>query len=197
MEELKTVENFLAWLKNPKNKVVFNLIIVFAVGFLFLSLAKMTEPQSRFQKINDVQHIGGTPDLNVSEQSYEDKLEKQLADVLKKAVDVGDVNVMITLENDEMVEPAYNTINNQKNSEEKDSEGGIRSTIETQSNKQVVLLQKGGDDEPLLVKKYTPAVKGVLIVAEGASSSRIIDQITRATATVLDIPVYKIKVLPK
>jgi stage III sporulation protein AG len=40
-------------------------------------------------------------------------------------------------------------------------------------------------------------IKGVLIVADGASSSRIIEQITRAAATVLDIPVYKIKVLAK
>lgn len=197
MEERQNIEAILNFLKNPRNKAIFNLIIIFAIGFLFLSLSKFTEPSRHSQKSGDTQNINVAPVPNATEQSYEEKLEKHLADVLKKVIDVGDVNVMITLENEVMVEPAYNTINNQKTSEEKDGEGGIRSTIETQSNRQVVLLQKGGDDEPLLVKKSTPAIKGVLIVAEGASSSRIIDQITRATATVLDIPVYKIKVLQK
>ncbi|MCR4430719.1 MAG: stage III sporulation protein AG [Tepidanaerobacteraceae bacterium] len=196
MVERQNIEAILNFLKNPRNKAIFNLIIIFAIGFLFLSLSKFTESPRRSQS-GDIQNINVTPVQNASEQSYEEKLEKHLADVLKKVIDVGDVNVMITLENEVMVEPAYNTINNQKTSEEKDGEGGIRSTIETQSNRQVVLLQKGGDDEPLLVKKSTPAIKGVLIVAEGASSSRIIDQITRATSTVLDIPVYKIKVLQK
>jgi len=196
MEEQQNIQVLLNWLRNPKNKVISNLIVIFAIGFLFLSLSKMQTLQKQSQKITDSGNTG-IVQVPAVEQSYEDSLEKQLAEVLKKVNGVGDVSVMITLENDMMVEPAFNTINNQKTSEEKDSEGGVRTTTETQSNRQVVVLQKGGEDEPLVLKKSTPAIKGVLIVADGASSSRIIEQITRATATVLEIPVYKIKVLSK
>jgi len=195
MEEHQNIKVLLNWLRNPKNKVISNLIVVFAIGFLFLSLSKIMSPQKQSQNITDSGNTGIMQVPAAAEQSYEDSLEKQLTEVLNKVNGIQDLSVMITLENDVMVEPAFNTINNQKTSEEKDSEGGVRTTTETQSNREVVVLQKGGEDEPFVLKKSTPAIKGVLIVAEGASSSRMIEQITRATATVLDIPVYKIKVL--
>jgi stage III sporulation protein AG len=197
MEEKQNIKVILNWLKNPKNKAISHLIVIFAIGFLFLSLAKTIAPPRRPQDITGTDSISIAQTPAAVEQSYEERLEKQLAEVLKKVHGVGDVSIMITLENDMMVEPAFNTINSQKTSEEKDSEGGVRTVTETQSNRQVVVLRKGGEDEPLVVKKSTPMIKGVLIVADGASSSRIIEQITRAAATVLDIPVYKIKVLAK
>ncbi|AYO30705.1 stage III sporulation protein AG [Biomaibacter acetigenes] len=197
MEEKQNIKVILNWLKNPKNKAISHLIVIFAIGFLFLSLAKTIAPPMRPQDITGTDSISIAQTPAAVEQSYEERLEKQLAEVLKKVHGVGDVSIMITLENDMMVEPAFNTINSQKTSEEKDSEGGVRTVTETQSNRQVVVLRKGGEDEPLVVKKSTPMIKGVLIVADGASSSRIIEQITRAAATVLDIPVYKIKVLAK
>lgn len=197
MEEHQNIKVLLNWLRNPKNKAIYNLVIVFAVGFLFLSLSKIMSPQKQSNDITDSGNTGIMQVPAAAEQSYEAGLERQLTEVLSKVDGIQDVSVMITLENDVMVEPAFNTVSNQKTSEEKDSEGGIRTTTETQSNREVVVLQKGGESEPFVLKKSTPAIKGVLIVAEGTSSSRMIEQITRATATVLDIPVYKIKVLSK
>lgn len=197
MEGKQNINAIFNWLKNPKNKAFSYLIVIFTVGFLFLSVAKIVSPPGPSQ---DIASSGDTSVAQISttaEQTYEERLEKQLAEVLKKVQGVGDVSVMITLENDMMVEPAFNTIDNQKTSEEKDSEGGVRTITEVQSNRQVVILRKGGEDEPLVVKKSTPVIKGVLIVADGASSSRTIEQISRAAATVLDIPIYRIKVLAK
>jgi len=103
---------------------------------------------------------------------------------------------MITLESEGYVEPAFNSIDNKRVTEENDGEGGVRTTTELQVNKQMVLLNKGGREEPLLVKKGTPEVRGVLIVAEGGDSSETVDRITKATSTLLGIPLYKITVLP-
>lgn len=197
MEEKEQIRAIIEWLKNPKNKLVPELVVVFALGFLLLTLSKIISPAKPTKSISENGSTSLPKSQIIQDQSYEDNLERQLEEVFKKVKGVGEVSVMITLENETTLVPAFNTISNQKTSEEKDSEGGIRTTTETQSNQQVVVLHKGGEDEPLVVKKSTPSIKGVLIVAEGASSSRIVEEITRAAATVLDIPIYKIKVLAK
>jgi stage III sporulation protein AG len=133
----------------------------------------------------------------IYETSYKTKLEQQLAALLQQVNGVGDVNVMITLEDETLIEPAFNTFNTEKNSEERDNEGGVRTVIEKQINKQAVLLRKSGDEEPMVLKKTTPRIKGILIVAEGAFSSKIKEKIIKSTATLLDIPIYKISVLAK
>ena len=103
---------------------------------------------------------------------------------------------MITLQNEELIETAFNMITNEKTSEERDNEGGVRTIVETQSNKQVVVIRKDGEDEPVIIKRSTPEIKGVLIVAEGASSSQVKQKIINAASTLLDVPVHKISVLP-
>ncbi|HHY71508.1 MAG TPA: stage III sporulation protein AG, partial [Thermoanaerobacterales bacterium] len=131
------------------------------------------------------------------ELAYEIKLEKQLADLLRQVNGVGDVEVMITLEDKFMIEPAFNIVDTEKNSEEKDNEGGVRSIIEKQTNKQVVLLRRNGEEEAMVLRQTTPSIKGILIVADGASSSKVKEKIIKSTATLLDIPIYKISVLAK
>lgn len=48
------------------------------------------------------------------ELAYEIKLEKQLADLLRQVNGVGDVEVMITLEDKFMIEPAFNIVDTEK-----------------------------------------------------------------------------------
>lgn len=197
MEPQLNLKNFYKWIKNPKNKLLPNLILIFAIGFLLLSLNKFI-PSGKVAN-NDL-HEGIKEDniqnLVQREDDYRNRIENQLAEVLQKVNDVGAVSVMITLQNEELIETAFNMITNEKTSEERDNEGGVRTIIETQSNKQVVVIRKDGEDEPVIIKKSTPEIKGVLIVAEGASSSQVKQKIIRAASILLDVPVHKISVLP-
>ena len=95
----------------------------------------------------------------IDNKSYKDELEEKLSQILKEINGAGDVNVVITLENEEIIEPAFNVQDSSRITEEKDNEGGIRSITENQNNSQLVTVKKGGNEELVVLKKITPDVK--------------------------------------
>ncbi|MGI6485768.1 MAG: stage III sporulation protein AG [Thermoanaerobacterales bacterium] len=197
METKTNFKKLYEWIKNPKNKILPNLVLIFTIGFLLLSLNKIIPSNNSLSVNSDVDLKEDNLPPTIDEDSnYKTRTETQLAELLQKVENIGQVNVMITLENEELIETAFNIITNEKVSEERDNEGGIRTITEIQENQEVVVISKSGEDEPVVIKKTTPKIKGVLIVAEGASSSHVKEKIIRAASTLLDIPVYKISVLP-
>ncbi len=189
----------IEWIKNPKNKIISKFMFLFTLGLLLLSLSKFLTVSDNLQnnrKLTELEHIP-QQDIALENLSFETKLEKQLTELLRQVKGVGDVDVMITLEEETLIEPAFNTIDTEKTSEEKDNEGGVRTIIEKQTNQQVVLLRRNGEEEAVVLKKTAPKIKGVLIVAEGASASDVREKIIKSTATLLDIPIYKISLLEK
>lgn len=193
------IKSIIEWIKNPKNQIISKFIFLFTLGLLLLSLGKFLTANDNKQNNNESTKLDHIPqqDMIIENLSYETRLEKQLAELLRQVNGVGDVNVMITLEEETLIEPAFNTIDTEKTSEEKDNEGGVRTIIEKQTNQQVVLLRRNGEEEAMVLKKTAPKIKGILIVADGASSSNIREKIIKSTATLLDIPIYKISVLAK
>jgi len=193
------IKSIYEWIKNPKNQIVSKFIFLFTLGLLLLSISKFFTETDNKQNINKLTELDQIPQQNMAIEnlSYEIRLEKKLSELLSQVNGVGEVNVMITLEDETLIEPAFNTIDTEKTSEEKDNEGGVRTIIEKQTNQQVVLLRKNGEEEAMVLKKTAPKIKGILIVADGASSSNIREKIIKATATLLDIPLYKISVLAK
>ncbi len=199
MDQNPNIKSLVEWMKNPKNKTVTRFILLFVLGLLMLSLGKLFTINVNEKKNISTKNITAPVEQDKAnkELAYEIKLEKQLADLLRQVNGVGDVEVMITLEDKFMIEPAFNIVDTEKNSEEKDNEGGVRSIIEKQTNKQVVLLRRNGEEEAMVLRQTTPSIKGILIVADGASSSKVKEKIIKSTATLLDIPIYKISVLAK
>jgi len=200
MDNKPNIKNLVDWLKNSRNKDISRFLMLFIAGFAILSLSKFFVPNKIGQN-NEISSpesvIPSESRIKDAELSYEVKLEKQLTELLEQISGVGQVSVMVTLENETAIEPAFNTISNEKNTEERDNEGGVRTVIEKQINRQVVMLKKSGEDEAMILKKTSPKIKGVLIVADGACSSEITDKLTKATATLLDLPLYKISVMAK
>ncbi len=77
---------------------------------------------------------------------------------------------------------------------EEDSQGGVRQQLEYDSRGQLVFVQTGGQEEPVVVKVIKPRVRGVLVVAEGAGNSLVRERLTHAVQGALDLPAYKINV---
>lgn len=196
---MKKRDFFYQWIKDPKNKSISRLITIFAIGVLLLVLSKFLYNSAPMKEESTSEYASPPLEntVDISDPTYVDRLEQQLSDVLGKVQGVKNVNVVITLMEEELVEPAFNVISNEKISEERDGDGGVRTVTEIQSTQQAVLLRKGSDDAAMILKKTAPKVKGVLIVADGANSSKIVEKITKATATLLDIPLYKVSVLSK
>lgn len=196
--DLKTISK---WLKNPKNKKITYLFIFFVFGLLFLTLNKFVFETSSIDETPLDKKLDQREEklLNSKDEhlSYESMLENKLIRVLNNIDGIENVDVVITLDNQAQIQPAFNTIDTEKNSQEKDNEGGVRTITENQSNKQIVIMRKNGEEEPVVIKKVAPKVNGVLISAEGVISSETIDKLIKATATLFNIPIYKISVITK
>jgi stage III sporulation protein AG len=197
LEEQIKPKHLFDTLKKTKNKPILAFILIFIIGFIILSFYKVINTSDSFKDSNENLDPPLQQKQTIDNKSYKDELEEKLSQILKEINGAGDVNVVITLENEEIIEPAFNVQDSSRITEEKDNEGGIRSITENQNNSQLVTVKKGGNEELVVLKKITPDVKGVLIVAEGACSSKVVEKLTKATATLLDLPVYKIQVFEK
>ena len=127
-------------------------------------------------------------------RSYEEALEAKLANLLSQVRGAGAVAVNITLENGSSQEFAKNTVKESRTVQERDTSGGTRTTSETKESEQVLLSRESGVDRPVIVREMRPAIKGVLVVAEGAADSGVKASLTRAVEAGLGIPSYKITV---
>jgi stage III sporulation protein AG len=78
--------------------------------------------------------------------------------------------------------------------ESKESNGqGSKSSLE-ESNTQDIAVSSGN---PLLIEEKTPEILGVLVVADGARWPVLREKIANATATLLNVPAYKVQVMPR
>jgi hypothetical protein len=130
-------------------------------------------------------------------RSYEEALEAKLANLLSQVKGAGAVAVNITLESGPSQEFATNIVRETRTIQERDTGGGMRTTTESKESEQVLLSRDNGADRPVMVKETKPAVKGVLVIAEGAADSNVKASLTRAVETGLGLPAYRITVLPQ
>ncbi|WKB36994.1 stage III sporulation protein AG [Terrilactibacillus sp. S3-3] len=128
---------------------------------------------------------------------YEAYYDQNLKDILEQISGVSHVSVMVTLSSSEksIYQDNVKTQNNQTN--ETDKNGGKREVNEKSQDNEVVMVGEGDNKKPVVVGKEQPEVRGVLVVADGADNPTLQSWIMEAVSTVLDIPTYKVKVLPK
>lgn len=131
--------------------------------------------------------------------SMENVLSKRLESVLSQIQGVGEVKVTINLASTPQKDFAVNTNTGNKNTEEHDQKGGNRTVTESNEQDQMVLVREsqGSKEEPVVVMEKKPEVKGVVVVAEGVKDSEVKANVMKATQIYLDIPLYKVIVLPK
>jgi len=130
-------------------------------------------------------------------EKREEKMARELEDLLGKVKGVGKVRVFLTLdtgpEKDFLVLESWE----QDVLEETDAGGGERSQEIIRNERQVAIVSGGGGEEALVIREIQPMVRGVVIVAQGAENDRIKAQLSRAVSRVLDVPLHRVKVLPQ
>lgn len=146
---------------------------------------KVTAVKSKADK--DVTSIGG----------YEKYYSEHIKKILEQVTGVGKVSVMVTLESSEKKIYQENQKTQNNSTEETDKSGGKRAVNETSVDSQVVIIGDGTNKGPVVIGQQKPEIKGVAVVAEGADNPTIRSWIMEAVSTVLDIPNYKVEVLPK
>ena len=159
--------------------------LVAAVGVILMLLpAGGTEEPA----VQEPQAGEGTFDL----EEFEGKLEE----VLSQVEGAGEVQVMVTLKDGGEKVLQENTSRTEKQVEETDSSGGVRSQTENSYDSDT-LLSGGSGGTPYVIQERVPEVEGVLVLADGADSATVKAQIAEAVQALFPVEAHKIRVLKR
>lgn len=189
--------------KGPKKNRWAWLITLAGVGlviFLFSSfLAKPMEEDSQSgTQLNTDKPVDSRKEATVmgSMQSYEKEYEEQLSSVLEKVEGISDVTVMINLDSTEEEVLQHNTREQVQTTTENDTKGGTRSVEQSNTEKTTTMHRTDKGDEPVVVKRLKPRVRGVFVVARGVEDLQVKARVLEAIQRTLDVPLHRISVLP-
>ncbi|WP_096201203.1 stage III sporulation protein AG [Bacillus sp. FJAT-45350] len=128
---------------------------------------------------------------------YEIRYENQLKETLEQIIGVSDVSVMINLAETEKKVYERNSNVKKQQTEETDREGGQRKVDDLSRDEQLVIVRNGDKEEPILIKKEKPNIRGVLVVAKGVDNIQVKSMVVEAVSRALDVPAHRVSVMPK
>lgn len=117
--------------------------------------------------------------------------EAKLKNILSQIDGVGDVDVMITFESSEEIQPAFNTNSNTEKTQEVDAQGGERTITTSNENKTMIT---SGSNEPIVLKTNEAKIKGVVVVSSGASDPKVKENIYSVVQTALQISGHQVAI---
>lgn len=186
-----------------------NFLIVILLGILLLVIAwpvKQEKDESLSQSgqwdsdrvtldlLKDRNSDSVMDEIGVSdtEQEYAVHLEKELESLLATMDGVGEVKVMITLEDkgETLVEKDH--ITRQEGTTEVDSAGGSRNTTDISREESTVFSGQGNLEAPFIRQIKYPKVSGVAVSAEGGGDAETARKITKAIQALFGIEPHKI-----
>lgn len=172
-------------------------IILLSLGLVcILSLILINLIQSKNEQKLGLENEGKNTSINEETSKKEEKedLEERLTSILKEINGAGDVSVMITYDNSEEIEPAYNSNSTTETTSETDSSGGER-TVETFSENKTMVTSDSSN--PVIIKTKEAKVKGVIVVAEGAIDPLVKQTLYEAVQTALQISGHQVQIYAK
>jgi len=202
--------------KRPTARRVNTLMLVAAAGVLLIVLANTFgtgtnapgEPSNELSDPgimsgqNGDDSLGGdskqTEGLSSGITDLENLLAQRLEQALVRISGAGETRVTVNLASTTEKDYAVNTTTNKKDTLERDQKGANRTITEINEDGQIVLVREtqGSREMPVVVKELKPEVKGVIVVSEGAENPEIKASLMMAVQVYLDVPLYKVVVLP-
>jgi stage III sporulation protein AG len=178
-----------------------NLIAVcIALGFILIAMNVLL-PNSKSLSSNKLsttttqEKVDNTATTEETDaKNYEENQKTDLTNILKKMNGVGDVEVMISFENEEQKVPAYDKNTQKSTTEETDNQGGTRVNNQNTDGSTIVMTTSDGKNEPFILTTYKPKINGVIILAEGATNSKIKYEIEQAVSKLYNLSLDKVNV---
>lgn len=192
MDKKKLISEFKKLLDDKK---ITNLLTI-ALVIAFIILALNVFYPDMFKKEDIKSTLSEEVETNTIKEEYEEAQKEELKNILESMYGVGEVKVMISFKSGESKILAYNSSKQIVSTEEKDTEGGTRVSNQTNDGSTVVMTNEGGDNEPFIVETYKPKIEGIMILAEGASDSRIKYDIQKAVSSLYGLSAEKVNVYP-
>ena len=191
--------------KLMQNKRFVNcLIVLLVIIFLWLAVSNFMGAGADLTKGNGnntpsgAQEVAGEEGITRAKElvDYETEQKEKLEEILSKIDGVGEVIVNIYFESSEVKVPATNSNTQTSETQEEDNNGGTRITKQETEGATVVMQSDSSTSEPFITKTYKPQITGVLIVAEGAKSSKITYDIQKAVSSLYNLSLDKVNVYP-
>jgi stage III sporulation protein AG len=154
---------------------------------------KMTQSSGEDVPAFGISKSTGNKDITDYERQYESQLKTSLDEMLG----VKDTRVVVNVDSSE--EKVLQTNKNSKNqtTNETDTNGGKRKVQDSSTDEQMVIIRNGDQEVPIVVQTKKPKIRGVLVVAKGAENIEVKKWIVDAVTRVLDVPSYRVAVMPK
>ncbi|HHY81449.1 MAG TPA: stage III sporulation protein AG [Clostridiales bacterium] len=168
-------------------------IFILAIAIIVGVFGNWFQPRDAGQAASTSQEQPGVNDALQDERDVTDH-EKRLKQILSTIKGAGRVEVMITYKTGKELVPAMNTIESSTETEEKDSNGGIRRVSQTDINTQPVSMTTSEGTQPLITREIQPEVLGVIVVAEGAGDIRVRMELQKAVQTVLGVQANQVDI---
>lgn len=186
-------------LVDPTGKFkIWGIAFLVVLGILLMILPGLFSKEQRERSLSVEQQQAKITDGVEYGAHFLFELEKQLAEQAEEILNQGDgfgkVRVAVTLEAGPEQDFARNIQNQESVVEEKDTGGGTKITSEVQEQVEYVFAQ--GRGEPLILREKSAQIKGVLVMAEGASDSAIKQQLSEAIQALFALPAHRVMILP-
>lgn len=189
-------EKLKEYLQNKKGgRGIENLVIILILGVIIIIVASSffddgDKPEKHANETKTALASGDTVDELL-------EFEKRLEKILSEIDGAGNVKVMVTWNSDGEVVHAYNETEESILREENDGSRTTGRTDEKKLQKELAYMESGSGRVPVVIQKFMPEVKGVVVVADGAGNSRVCQDIINAVEALLGIPRHRIQVLKR
>lgn len=171
--EMQTLKDrFFAFIKRNKKLEygIYAVIIIIVLVLYFTGTSKSSNTKSEEAQSNIVSDTGTV------------SLEEKLTAALEKIDGAGKVEVVITYATSREIVPAFDE-------DVQQTENGSGVSSYSESSKPVT-----NDDGAVVLMEIEPQIRGVIVVAEGASDMTVKMNLLRAAQTALDVPSSKVEV---
>lgn len=181
--------------KNIENLVVFLILLIITIIAINTIWGKSDNSNIKQEENNNTyKQLADNMNNSNNTQNDEYNLEESLENILSKISGVGKVKVLITYSETSQVVAMYNEKNTTSNTEEEDTNGGIRKIQQIDSDKEIIYEEKNGEKKPITQKVVMPKIEGAIVTAEGAGNANVKTNIVQAVASVTGLPTYRISV---
>ena len=176
------------------------LLILLLTGVLLLVVAfpvsgrKNQEQSTQMKEQNETAASAAGSD---STEIYASYMEQRLEKLLSQVSGVGKTKVMVTIRStsEKVVEKDEET--SQETTTERDSQGGTRTVTSSSSSGTTVFgnTEEETGEQPYITKELSPAVEGVVVIAQGGDDPATVQEITEAVQALFQVDTHKIKVM--
>jgi stage III sporulation protein AG len=202
------IEKILTWLKqyvNLSTKKGKYILLIALIGILLILMSnvltkeKGTSPYDQQNEPDislpdsDIEEVSLTTDVNEIESSYNSNLEA----MLNQIKGISEVEVMVNVDSTNVQVYEKDLIVGAQTTDETDKNGGERTVEDETKETKLVYVRQGDQEVPIKVQTKKPDVRGVFVVAKGVDDPSNKQLIVESISKVLDVPTYRISVMPK